>query len=244
MGIGEKREWSYVGCDGPPHVIASRLVDEGNYEWVAMSNGLGHLYMNQQNTLFNIARDIILEPLAKEILNFDSPNTLLYFFKCSDTRKTNQSLEIFLYGIGLEMVFTCITNTSDEPTVEGFLEWNPNNMYHLIRQLVLTYALAIMVNKLGDRNNNEKIQNAGRYKLMELFYAFNHSIYQDKEYHDLKQKVAMSDEVRNQRRSHLTYTLSDNPGKHLGGDFILEGNFAFFIHARSFTKFTKSHKEG
>ena len=77
LGIGEKREWSHVGCDGPPYVITSRLVGEGNYEWVAMSNGLGHLYMNQQKMLFNIARDIILEPLAKDILNFDNPNALL-----------------------------------------------------------------------------------------------------------------------------------------------------------------------
>ena len=37
----------------------------------------------------------------------------------------------------------------------------------------------------------------------------------------------MNSEVRNQRRSNLTYTLSDNLGKHQGGDFILEGNVAF-----------------
>ena len=40
LGIGEKNEWSYVGCDGPPYVIASTLADEGNYERVAISNGL------------------------------------------------------------------------------------------------------------------------------------------------------------------------------------------------------------
>ena len=40
LGIGEKNEWSYVGCDGPPYVIASTLADEGNYERAAISNGL------------------------------------------------------------------------------------------------------------------------------------------------------------------------------------------------------------
>ena len=34
------------------------------------------------------------------------------------------------------------------------------------------------------------------------------------------------------------------PGKHEGGDFILEGNVAFFILTRWFTKFTKSYKGG
>ena len=56
LDIGGKREWSYVGCDGPLYVIASRLIESeiGKYDWVAMSSGLGHLYMNQQKTLFNI----------------------------------------------------------------------------------------------------------------------------------------------------------------------------------------------
>ena len=33
--------------------------------------------MNQQKMLFNIARDIILKPLTKDALNFDSPNVFL-----------------------------------------------------------------------------------------------------------------------------------------------------------------------
>ena len=41
------------------------------------------------------------------------------------------------------------------------------------------------------------------------------------------QKVIMPDEVRNERRSNLTYMVSDKPEKHQGGDFILVGNFAF-----------------
>ena len=116
LGIGENREWSYVGCDGPPYIIASRLVDEGDYEWVAMSNGLGHLYMNQQKTLFNIACDIILEPLAKDVLNFDSPNALLYFFKCADGHKMNQSLNISIWhstwnGFYLHYQYIRLTNS-------------------------------------------------------------------------------------------------------------------------------------
>ena len=101
-----KRRVSYVGCDGLPYVTASRLIetDVGKYDWVAMSSSLGHLYMNQQKTLLNIACNILLEPLAKDVLNSESPNALDYFFKCVDTHKINQSLEIFLYGTALEMV--------------------------------------------------------------------------------------------------------------------------------------------
>ena len=87
---------------------------------------------------------------------------------------------------------------------------------------VFTYALAIMINKLGYRNNNEKIQSAGRYKFMELFYGFNHPIYQEIEYCDLRQKVVMPTIVKKQRTENLTCTISKNPSKHQGGDFIVE----------------------
>ena len=115
LDIDGKREWSYVGCDGPPYVIASRLIenDVGKYDWVAMS---------QKKTLFNIGRNILLEPLAKDVLNFESPNALDCFFKCADTHKANQSLEIFLYGTALEMVYEYVPQTDEEqPTVDGFL---------------------------------------------------------------------------------------------------------------------------
>ena len=87
LQIGVKREWSFRGRDGPPYVIASRLIDEDN-DWVARSNGLGHLYMNQMKTFLNIARDITMEPLAKDVLHFESPTAIQHFFKCSDTHKT------------------------------------------------------------------------------------------------------------------------------------------------------------
>ena len=61
--------------------------------------------------------------------------------------------------------------------------------------MVLNYALAIFISKKGDRSNVQ-IQNASRYKFSELFYGFNHPIYQEIEYRDLLQKVIMPKEVK------------------------------------------------
>ena len=59
---------------------------------------------------------------------------------------------------------------------------------------------------------------------MELFYGFNHPIYQEIEFRDLKQKCIMPEEIRIQRKQNLTYTISEGKGgKHQGGDFVLEG---------------------
>ena len=141
-----------------------------------MSNGLGHLYMNQIKTFFSVCKSILLEELARDVLHFQTPNALNHFFRCSDTHKSYQALEVLLYGTTYEMLHSYVKQCDSEPSVEGFLSFNPNNTYHMIRQLVLNYALAIFISKKGDRSNNVQIQNAGRYKFSELFHGFDHPI--------------------------------------------------------------------
>ena len=109
-----------------------------------------------------------------------------------------------------------------EPSVEGFFSFNPNNTYHMIRQLVLNYALVIFISKKGDRSNNVQIQNAGRYKFSELFYGLNHHIYLETEYGNLLRKVIMPKEVKELRDKNMTYSQSSKEKKHQGADFILE----------------------
>ena len=201
--------------------------------------------MNQQKTLLSIACNILLELLAKDVLNFESLNALDYFCKCADTQNQPIYGNIPLWNClrndiwekpivnvlilikpmfsGNLALWNGFKNDTYEPTVDGFLKWNSNNTYHVVHQLVFTYAIAIMINKLGECNNNENIQSAGRYKFWELFYGFNHPIYQEIEYCDHRQKVAMPYIVKKQRTKNLTYTISKNPNKHQGGDFILEG---------------------
>ena len=80
--------------------------------------------------------------------------------------------------------------------------------------MVLNYALAIFISKKGDRSNNVQIQNASRYKFSELFYGFNHPIYQEIEYRDLLQKVIMPKEVKELQDKNMTYSQSSREKKH------------------------------
>ena len=58
LEIGSSREWSYIGCDGPPYCLASRLIDKIDrfQQWVVMLPGLGHLNMNQLKAFFKVKR--------------------------------------------------------------------------------------------------------------------------------------------------------------------------------------------
>ena len=118
--IGNERQWSFIGCNGLSYVIANHLIDSDpiKYQWVAMCNGLGHLYMNQINTFFSVCKSIFLEELARDVLHFQMPNTLNHFFRCIDTHKSYQALKILLYGTMYEMLHSYIKQCDLEPSVE------------------------------------------------------------------------------------------------------------------------------
>ena len=56
LGIGKTREWTYIGCDGPPYCLASRLIEQNPklYDWAVVLPGLGHLNMNQVKSYFQV----------------------------------------------------------------------------------------------------------------------------------------------------------------------------------------------
>ena len=136
LSIRSEQQWCFIGCDGLPYVIANRLIDSDpvKSQWIAMSNGLGHLYMNQIKTFFSVCKSIFLEELARDVLHFQTPNALNHFFRCSDTHKSYQALGILLYGTMYELLHSYVKQCDSEPSVEGFILFNPNNMYHMIKQ--------------------------------------------------------------------------------------------------------------
>ena len=71
-----------------------------------------HHYMNEKKTLFKVIKLIILEPLIREVLKFESPAAYAYFMKCSDTHKAYQALEVFLIGTALEMIQMYLNNSA------------------------------------------------------------------------------------------------------------------------------------
>ena len=142
---------------------------------------------------------------------------------CGDLHKAFQALEILLTGTTMEMIQIYLHNAKEAPSVEGFLQFQPSNTYQMIKHLVLNYALAIVLQKIGDRHNNYAVHCAGRYRFMEFFYGFNHPWYQRIEYQDLKNKASYPKEVSDIRKLNLSYGISEAKAKKQGRDFVLEG---------------------
>ena len=72
---------------------------------------------------------------------------------------------------------------------------------------------------------------------MDIFFGFNHPVYQEIEHRDLRQKTIMPAEVLKRYNKSLTFTISEKEGKHQAGDFMLEeGVYVTIVH-RAFCLF-------
>ena len=117
------------------------------YDWVSLVSGGGHLNMHVLKTYFKVLEKIILEPLGKEILKYDTRKSFDYFIQCKDNHKPWQAFGIFLNGAIIELIRIYYVETDDTPTPYGFLEWQSaleNPILSLVSELTLNIGLGFM----------------------------------------------------------------------------------------------------
>ena len=68
--------------------------------------------MNEKKTLFKVLELIILEPVIREVLKFESLAAYAYFMKCSDTHKAYQALKVFVIGTAPKMIQIYLNNST------------------------------------------------------------------------------------------------------------------------------------
>ena len=107
---------------------------------------------------------ICFNVLGSDVLNFKSPTAYKYFTEAKDNHKSWQAFEIFLHGTMLEMIHTYSLQCKEDISPIEFLKWQgetTSGSMKLIFQLVLTYRLGIYAQRLGDRNNDVYVSDAG-----------------------------------------------------------------------------------
>ena len=249
--IGNSREWVFLGCDGPPYRMASIIIDSNKeeFDWLSLIPGFGHLHMNQLKTLFKVCDNILLEPLGKEVLYFESPKAYSYFIEAKDTHKAYQSLEVLLHG-ACEFAAQYIQYCKEKllaPSATGFMEWTTcieNETFSLVFQIIFNYALAVYVQKIGVRCNDHALAEARRYKFMPMFFAFNHPIYQEIEYRDLKNGVSYPQEVKNVANANMAFSQSQPNHNHQGGASVLKGKLSATKCLLLREKYPRIHGDG
>ena len=91
----------------------------------------------------------------------------------------------------------------------------------LLSQLFLGYGLGIYIQRIGDRNNDIEVSNAGRYKFFDIFFGFTHPVYREVEYRELQNKVLYPQSIKEMLDNNVTFNLTESMSK-CQGDFISE----------------------
>ena len=172
--------------------------------------------MNQLKTFFKIVNKICLEPLGKEVLQFQSSKYYKYFLYRKDNHKAWQSFEIPLHDVILELLELCRNSTCETPMALCFLNFvsqTKNATLSLISEIFLSFRFAIYTQRICSQNNNFTVSIAGRYKFFYLFYAFNHPIYCEVEFRELKNKVIYPEGSKNTLNENVTFSAADITGK-------------------------------
>ena len=115
--------------------------------------------------------EVCMEPL-QDVLNFKSPKARKYFTNCTDNHKAWQNFEIFLHGMTMELIQCCKEELKVMPSPLQFFDWQHKNKSATIKFMglvCLTYGLGIYSQRVGDRNNDTRTSNAGRYAFLPFF---------------------------------------------------------------------------
>ena len=174
--------------------------------------------MNQLKTLFKILDAILLEPL-------DTVKSYQYFLDCKDNHKSWQAFEVLLHGTVMELIrIYCAEEKS--PTPLGFLQWQAkveNPTLSMICSLMLNLCLGVYIQRVGERNNDARCSDAGRMKVVDVFFGFNHPIYREVEYNEWRNRVIYPEEILRLRTENISFRGHNSPPlTNQGGDFKLE----------------------
>ena len=82
-----------------PYVLSERIIEseETDLDFASMLPGHGHMHMNEMKTLFKVLEDVIIEPLGKDVLNFNSIKAYDFFINTKDTHKSWQTANFTLW---------------------------------------------------------------------------------------------------------------------------------------------------
>ena len=150
--------------------------------------------------------DDILEPLGKEVLKFQSAKAYKFFIDAKDTHKSWQTLQIVLIGTTLELIKQFKQGSLEQDPLK-FLSWlseDVNPSIRLVGELILNVTLAAYIFKNGVRASDVNAINAGRLKFDDLFHAFNHPIYGEVVYRDLRNRFSYPTHVHLLRDANMS----------------------------------------
>ena len=170
----------------------------------------------------NFARDIF------STLGYKTENALKYAKRCGDHHKTWQVIETIYVALVDELLVPFVRSAKEHGTAltcENFWKWVEqikNQNYIYMYQMVFTFLHALILFRVGVRRGCFLAMNAGKDKLVKLFYAGNHPKYQRIMAVDKLFQKSMPEKVKDIIRFSFSTSRVGHEGRYQGGDACLE----------------------
>lgn len=121
--VGTERQWTTIGCDGLPYILASRIIaKEPKYQHFLLEAGPGHYEINMVRTCFKLLWEVILKDLGY-MLGLRSITAQTSCQKACAHHKSWQMLYIFLERTAAELLLPFVRLSNMEckaPTVNVY----------------------------------------------------------------------------------------------------------------------------
>ena len=82
--------------------------------------------------------------------------------------------------------------------------------------------LGVYIQRIGHRNNDIEVSNAGRYTFFDVSFGFKYPIYREVEFRKLRNKVLYPQPIKEMLDNNVTFSTTESMSKCQGGDFVLE----------------------
>ena len=195
------KHWVTIGCDGNPYMMAQHLRDrDDDLKDMLVLPGPGHLEMNMVRAIVKILWPLGLKELAGELCGAKSAESIL---NCKDHHKSWNMIVIYHNKCISELVEPYLhycRGRNIKPTTGGYYEWSnraTNAMYIIIKDINMTYVMALMLYRYGIRFCKSDVAMAGRLSFAPLFYETNMTTYMDVRFSDVVTRLKAPTKVLN-----------------------------------------------
>ncbi len=220
-----QQQWSMVGCDGVPYMLAHKLRDQNpELHDILMWPGQGNFEINFVKLLFKLLWPVGLESLAT-MVGYNSPKALQYAFQAANHHKSWELLQLY-FQCFVQRQISDYEKTTVAPSATDFCHWisvQPNPTYRYIYTMVFRYLIALFMFRQGMREGKPSLLLGGRFIVAELFYTNNSRIYMEVNFRDIMTRLKAPTEVLQALQGNGTFSQTGNLNRREGGDFVLEG---------------------
>jgi 7-cyano-7-deazaguanine synthase in queuosine biosynthesis len=197
------------------------------FQNIILMPGLGHEELNMLKCFNKLSWQPLLKHLGR-ILNFESEKAQTSLLNVSNHHKSWDAFLVLFLGTADELLIPYVRDSiihHKVPNVDDYMKWASalhDDTYSFVREIMFTYALSILIYRIGVRRNNSEYIQTGRIKFSPLFTITHAPKYTEIELRQSIIRTTSPAPVTDFFYENESFSNSYHPSRHEGADYCLE----------------------